>query len=132
MGNELGGSCDGDNDEGGPVARLCPPWAAWWNTYMEFGIELSGKGRGEADEDVWERAGIGTAWYFSRFVGWGREPAGRRLSRPRRARVCQKWKTIICQQRSLGPRLRSSFYVLLYVSVERILLAFISQVLGCS
>ena len=132
MGTELGGSCDGDNDEGGAVARLCPPWAAWWHGYMDFSMKLSDKGRGKADEDVWERAGIGTGWYFSRFVGWGHEPAGQRLSRPRRARVCQKWKIIICQQRSLGPRLRSSFYVLFDVSVERILLAFISQVLGCS
>ena len=81
-----------------------PLWAALWKYYKEH----SDKGSSEPDRKVWERAGIGTAgWSWGSLVGLGCEADGRRLTRPRRGRVREKDKIIICPQRSLGSRLRS-------------------------
>ena len=52
--------------------------------------EQKGSQSDREQESDWKREGIGTGWSFSTFGGWGHEPPGRRLTRPRRTRVREK------------------------------------------
>ena len=44
----------------------------------------------EQDDSAWKRAGMGTGWLCSSFVGWGMEPGRRHLAWPKRTRVREK------------------------------------------
>ena len=63
----------------------------------------SERGRGD-----WEntRIGTGTGYMVSTFGGWGKEPDGRRLTRPKREREREKERTVadrksICSKKAL-------------------------------
>ena len=74
---------------------------------------------GHGKEDLWKRTGIGTGYMVSIFGGWGKEPDGRRLTKPIRERERETFKINrrLPERASRSKKARILFDIIAYILV---------------